>query len=119
MCVALIGGMDRLDRSYRDEAEKHGVDLRVFTKSKTGLATRLRQVDAVVIFTGKTSHRIKNEAVTAAKAAAIPVVMVHSCGVCSLRECLGRLVSAPDRAKASSGCKLCGLSTRLPRKELP
>jgi len=36
MCVALIGGMDRLERDYETEARKHGVELRVFTKAKTG-----------------------------------------------------------------------------------
>jgi hypothetical protein len=96
MCVALIGGMDRLERDYENEAERHGVDLRVFTKSRAGLATRLKSVDAMVVFTGKTSHRIKNEAIGAAKANNIPVLMRHSCGVCSLRECLRRLVGQPD-----------------------
>lgn len=95
MCVALIGGMDRLERDYENEAERHGVHLKVFTKAKVGLAARLKSVDAVVVFTGKTSHRIRNEAISTAKSKNIPVVMCHSCGVCSLRECLGRLVSQP------------------------
>jgi hypothetical protein len=86
--------MDRLDRSYKDEAERHGVELKVFTRSKAGLADRIGQVDALVVFTGKTSHRIKNEAVLAARSARIPVIMLHSCGICSLRECLSRLVLA-------------------------
>jgi hypothetical protein len=100
MCVALVGGMDRLHRDYRNEAEKHGVELKVFTKSRAGLADRIGQADAVVVFTGKTSHRIKNEAVTAARSANIPVMMVHSCGVCTLRECLARLVAHEDGAPA-------------------
>jgi hypothetical protein len=85
--------MDRLEREYENEAERYGVDLRVFTKPKTGLATRLKGVDAMVVFTGKTSHRIRIEAVGTAKANNIPVLMCHSCGVCSLRECLGRFMS--------------------------
>jgi hypothetical protein len=93
MCVALIGGMDRLERDYENEAERHGVRLKVFTKAKVGLAARLKSVDAVVVFTGKTSHRIRNEAISTAKSKSIPVVMCHSCGVCSLRECLGRIVA--------------------------
>ncbi len=113
MCVALVGGMDRLDRTYRDEAERHGVDLRVFTRSKTGLAARLKQVDAVVVFTGKTSHRIKNEAVSAARAANIPVVMIQSCGVCSLRECLAKLVSGPRGSLPPSQCSGCASSSHL------
>ncbi len=36
MCVALIGGMDRLERDYINinEAERLGVELKVYTKSE-------------------------------------------------------------------------------------
>ena len=93
MCVALIGGMDRLESDYRSEAVRQGVKLKVFTKAKIGLTASVKGVDAVVVFTGKTSHRIRNEAMKVAKSGCIPVVMCHSCGVSSLRECLGQLVS--------------------------
>lgn len=96
MCVALIGGMDRLERDYETEARKHGVELRVFTKTKTGLVARLKSVDVMVVFTGKVSHQLRREATNAARSKSIPVMQVHSCGVCSLRECLKRLV-APDK----------------------
>lgn len=92
MCVALIGGMDRLERDYENEAGKHGVELRVFTKTKTGMASRLKSVDVMVMFTGKVSHRMKSEAISAARSKSIPVMMVHSCGVSSLRECLRNLL---------------------------
>jgi hypothetical protein len=88
MCVALIGGMDRLGRHYMDEAEKHGIDLRVFTKPETGISSKIGQMDAVVIFTNKVSHKAKREAVQIAKARNIPVFMHHSCGICTLRDCL-------------------------------
>lgn len=87
MCVALIGGMDRLERSYINEAESFGIDLRVFNKPETNMATKIKSVDAVVIFTNKVSHRAKKEAVDAAKASDIPVHMYHSCGICTLRDC--------------------------------
>ncbi len=59
MCVALIGGMDRLKRHYINEAKQFGVELKVFTKHKTGISSRIKNVDAVVIFTNKVSHRAK------------------------------------------------------------
>lgn len=89
MCVALIGGMDRLERQYLDEAEKFGIDLRVFTCSEARIYSKLRNVDAMVIFTNKVSHQVKKQAVVVAKANDIPVFMHHSCGICTLRECLG------------------------------
>lgn len=106
MCVALIGGMDRLERDYEKEAGRHGVELRVFTKTRTGMATRLKSVDVMVMFTGKVSHRMKSEAISAARSKSIPVIMVHSCGVSSLRECLRRLVEPAREDIRERGC--CG-----------
>ncbi len=88
MCVALIGGMDRLERQYINEAERFGIDLKVFTKPEAGIASKIKNVDALVIFTNKVSHRAKKEVIGIAKARNIPVFMYHSCGVCTLRDCL-------------------------------
>lgn len=88
MSIALIGGMDRLERHYIQEAKKAGVELRVFTRSEVDISSKLKNLDGIVIFTNKVSHRVKNQAVTAAKANDIPVFMHHSCGLCTLRECL-------------------------------
>jgi hypothetical protein len=87
MSIALIGGMERLGRQYRDEAESLGIRLQVYNEAGTGLAGRLAGVDAVVIFTNKVSHRAKRKAVNIARARNIPLVMSHSCGVCTLRQC--------------------------------
>jgi hypothetical protein len=88
MCVALIGGMDRLDRHYSREAERSGMELRIFNKAVNRIASKLRGVDVLVIFTNKVSHRVKNEAMTIARSKNIPVFLYHSCGVCTLRDCL-------------------------------
>jgi len=88
MCIALIGGMDRLERNYINEAEKLGIDLRVFTKSESCVASKVKNVDAIVIFTNKVSHKAKKEVMNAAKAKNIPIFMYHSCGICTLRDCL-------------------------------
>lgn len=88
MSIALIGGMDRLEKHYLEEAKRAGIDLRVFTRSEANIGSKLRGFDGVVIFTNKVSHQVKNEAMSVAKANDIPVFMHHSCGVCTLRECL-------------------------------
>lgn len=92
MCVALIGGMDRLERNYITEAEKLGIDLKVFTKPETKMASKIRNVDALVIFTNKVSHKAKREVMNVAKAKNIPVFMYHSCGICTLRDCFNCLI---------------------------
>jgi len=88
MSVALIGGMDRLIREYIEEAQKLGIELRVFTKPVKGLHSRIRNMDAIIIFTDKVSHGLKNEAKKIGKLNNIPVFLHHSCGVCTLRDCL-------------------------------
>ena len=95
MCVALIGGMDRLERHYREEAGKAGIELRVFNKAENGIASKIRNVDALVIFTNKVSHRVKKEAMNTAKRMNIPVLQCHSCGICTLRDCLNCLKKHP------------------------
>ncbi len=92
MNIALIGGMERLERHYQEEALRAGVDLKIFNISELNIGAKLRQADAVVIFTNKVSHSMKKQAVDAAKANEIPVFMHHSCGVCTLRDCLNCLM---------------------------
>ncbi len=93
MCVAVIGGMDRLGSHYRREAERSGVELKVFNRLEGHFAPRLKNVDAVVIFTNKVSHRARHQALDVARHRNIPVIQHHTCGVCTLRECLNRLVN--------------------------
>jgi hypothetical protein len=88
MSIVLVGGMDRLGGQYRREAEHLGMNLRIFSQAEQGMGTKIKNADAVVIFTNKVSHRAKNEACAAAKNSGIPVFMHHACGVCTLRECL-------------------------------
>lgn len=93
MCLALIGGMERLERHYRQEAAQVGIELRVFNESEVNLGAKLQQVDALLIFTNKVSHQLKKQAMNAVKGRPIPVFMEHSCGVCTLRDCLNCLLS--------------------------
>jgi hypothetical protein len=80
MSIALFGGMDRLEKHYREEAAKFGVDLRVFIKSETGISSKIRIRVAMVIFTNKVSHQVKNQAVNVAKTPDIPVFMPTHAG---------------------------------------
>lgn len=95
MC-GVDGGMDRLERHYHDEAERHGIELEVFNRLKAGMPSKIGRVDAIVIFTNKISHRAKKAAVDTAKAKRIPVLMSHSCGVSALRGCFKNLTGEED-----------------------
>lgn len=105
MCIALIGGMDRLGKHYQDEASRAGVELQVFTRSENNIAVKLKKADAVVIFTNMVSHRVKKEAMDAAKLNNIPVFMHHSCGVCTLRDCLNCMLVINNATGAKACCR--------------
>jgi Uncharacterized protein conserved in bacteria (DUF2325) len=92
MNIALIGGINRLERHYHEEALRAGVDLKIFNISEVNIGAKLKQADALVIFTNMVSHTMKKQAVAAARANRIPVFMHHSCGVCTLRDCLNCLI---------------------------
>lgn len=88
MRIALVGGIDRLQTHYRQEAAKLGVELRIFNRSETDLQAKLGHSEAVVLFTGKVSHRARLQVMDAAHSRNIPVLQCHNCGVCALRNCL-------------------------------
>jgi len=93
MCAALIGGMDRLHRDYMNEAEKNGVKLKCFTGKERKISGSLGNVDFVVLFTNKVSHKARRDVLDAVRGRDIPVLMHHSCGVSSLRKCLDEATS--------------------------
>lgn len=88
MCAALVGGMDRLRQEYIDTAKGLGVNLKVFTGQERSIRNQLGEVDMMILFTGKVSHAARMEAVKHAKSNNIPLRMVHSSGVSSLRKCI-------------------------------
>jgi len=88
MRISLIGGINRLEKHYRQEAEKLGVELRIYNRPEANLTAKIRHTEALVIFTNKVSHQARNQAVVMAQAKGIPVFMSHNCGICALRDCL-------------------------------
>lgn len=88
MCAALVGGMDRLKRDYMNEAKKNGVKLKCFTGKERKISGTLGNVDFVVLFTNKVSHKARKDVLTALRGKDIPVIQRHSCGISSLRDVL-------------------------------
>lgn len=88
MCIGLIGGMDRLERHYREEANRFDIDLKVFSQWRKNLSKKLNSLDALVVFTDKVSHMAKKEAMEVARSRDIPILMFHSSGLSTFRNCL-------------------------------
>jgi hypothetical protein len=80
--------MTRLRKDYVDAAGECGVRLKVFTGQESKIADRIGNAGLVIIFTNKVSHEGRRQAVVFARSNNIPLRMVHSCGIASLRKCL-------------------------------
>ncbi|WP_456434550.1 DUF2325 domain-containing protein [Thermosulfuriphilus sp.] len=96
MCIALIGGMDRLRKEYETEARKRGVELRIYSRSVPRLSRRIRNVDAIIIFTNKVSHEARRQVLEAHRECDIPLIQLHSCGLSSLKKCLADFVQRKE-----------------------
>ena len=88
MCAVLIGGMDRLHREYIEAAKSLGVNLKVFAGQERSIKKQLGGADMLILCTGKVSHSARQEAVNHASLKKIPLLMLRSSGVSSLRCCI-------------------------------
>lgn len=88
MCVTLIGGMDRLKQDYIAAARQGGATLKCISRNERNFMDKIGNPDAIIVFTNKVSHEATRKALLHARSRNIPIHLVHSCGVSSLRNCL-------------------------------
>ncbi|MBC8286696.1 MAG: DUF2325 domain-containing protein [Nitrospinae bacterium] len=88
MSVAIVGGLDRLRRSYEKKCRDMGHQGKVFSKRIPKLASRMTGVGGIVIFTGTVAHPMVEEATRVARMWGIPIERSHSSGVSALKRCL-------------------------------
>ena len=100
MCVALVGGMDRLKRDYENAARRCGVKLKVFTGKESCLVDKMGRVDMAILFTSMISHNARTEVMQKSRSMGIPVTFLHSNGVSSLRQCLSELIAKRSEEEA-------------------
>ena len=91
MGVAIIGGLDRLKRSYEKECSSRGFDARVFSKQIPNMARRMNGVERILIFTGTVAHPMVTEAVRVGREQNIPVERSHSSSISALKRCLNSI----------------------------
>lgn len=88
MSVAILGGLDRLKRSYEQTGKAFGYDVRFFGQRVPNMSKRLNGVDAIVLFTGTISHPMVKEAMKFAKQTRVPVSRSHTSSISGLKRCL-------------------------------
>lgn len=94
MCFTLIGGMDRLKPEYMAVARQNGHELKCISRNERNFVSKIGNPDILIVFTNKVSHEARRKAVNTAKSLGIPVRLAHSCGVSTLKECLGNMVGS-------------------------
>ena len=105
MCAVLIGGMDRLHREYIETAKSLGVHLKVFAGQERSIKKQLGGADLLILCTGKVSHSARQEVTRHASVKNIPLFMIHSSGVSSLRGCIENC--RPGKVNAPGLCGSC------------
>ncbi len=88
MSVAIVGGLDRLRRSYEKKCKDMGYQGKVFSRQIPNLANRMTGVSGIVIFTGTVAHTMVQEATRVARMRGIPLERSHSSSVSALERCL-------------------------------
>jgi hypothetical protein len=91
MSVAILGGLDRLKKSYVKNAQAMGYQVKIFNQRVPDLAQRLSRVQLIVIFTGNVAHPMVQDARRIGKKFNIPVGRTHSSSVAALKRCLNKL----------------------------
>lgn len=103
MCVALVGGMDRLKKDYESAAKKCGVTLKIFTGKEACLVDKMGNPDMAILFTRMISHNAKTEVMQRSRSLGIPVRFLHTNGVSGLRQFLTGIM-AEGQKEAGSVC---------------
>ena len=88
MSVTILGGLDRLKRTYQQTGSDLGINVKFFGQRVPNMGKRIGESDAIVLLTGTVSHAMVQEAVRIAKRFNIPVGRTHSSGVSALKRCL-------------------------------
>lgn len=88
MSVVIIGGNERMVRQYIDLCDKYRCRARVYTKMHEGLRGNLGNPDLLVLFTGTTSHKMVQFALSKIKGEKTAIARSHSSSMSALKNIL-------------------------------
>jgi hypothetical protein len=88
MSIAIIGGLDRLKKSYQRKGNDLGYDVKVFSQRVPNMAQRMTGVHGIVIFTGTVAHHMVEDARRVARKYNIPIGRTQSSSVSAFKRCL-------------------------------
>ncbi len=88
MSIVVLGGLDRLKKSYERKGKDLGHSVKVFSQRVPNMGQRLIGVDGIVIFTGAVAHPMVADARRVARKYNIPIGHTQSSSVSAFKRCL-------------------------------
>lgn len=88
MSIVIVGGNECMTRQYKELCDAYQCRAKIFCKMKDGLKNQIGKPDLLVLFTGTTSHKMVQCALSATKGQATVVARSHSSSISALRSIL-------------------------------
>jgi hypothetical protein len=81
MYIAIAGGVKGIEREYKNISKKYGFKCKIFNKNVPDFDKKIKNVDAVVMFTGTVSHKISKKCCALCKKNDICLKRMHSSSI--------------------------------------
>ncbi len=88
MSIVIIGGHERMARSYQDICKEFNCKSKVFTKMPANMKLKIGSPDLVILLTNTVSHKMVQTAVKMAQKNEARVVRSHSSSSSALKTIL-------------------------------
>ncbi len=99
MSVVIVGGNECMERRYKDICQSYQCRAKVFTRMRDGIRDKIGAPDLLVLFTGTTSHKMVQLALSETDTALTTVVRSHSSSASALKNILDTYVLPAQGAK--------------------
>ena len=88
MSVVIVGGNECMERRYKDICKSYQCRAKVFTRMRDGIRDKIGAPDLLVLFTGTTSHKMVQLALSETDPSYTTVVRCHSSSASALKNIL-------------------------------
>ncbi len=88
MSIVIIGGNERMERTYKDVCTSFGCKSKVFTKENGAIRKKIGQPDLMVVFTSTVSHKMMLSASQEAKKHSTRIEHLRSGSISALEDVL-------------------------------
>ncbi|WP_319475801.1 DUF2325 domain-containing protein [Marispirochaeta aestuarii] len=93
MKIVIAGGIKSMERQYKELSRQHGAKCTLFNRNVPDLAKRIRNANAVIVFTNEVSHKMASNCSKTCKKYSICIRRLSSSSMCKLEQALTEIVS--------------------------